>query len=144
MCNASWLHNYTVITPHPVVLGNNCVVYAVGRGIIQASVPVQGRVNYIELKDMYYVPDFGKNLISVQCAITSSCKGILKGGGCTIIDVATHDVILEATQTSNGLMAVPFQILAPVSPEFINTTREPAADLNILHCRFGHVGEEKL
>lgn len=141
-CHQDWLHNYAMIPPHPVVLGNNRVKHAVGRGWIRAQTIIQGGVNIIELENVLYVPTFGKNLISAHRVLGSGHQGTLNQDHCTIIHWWTGKVILVAAPAPNGLLSVTLTINFPANHAY--STHKMSPTLNNLHQHFTHMGERKV
>ncbi len=141
-CRRDWLHDYATIPPHPVVLGNNRVEHAVGRGRIRARTIVQGGANIIELEDVLYVPTFGKNLVSARRVLAAGHQATLDRDRCTVVHRPTGKVVLVATPAPNGLLSVALAVNFPADHAY--STREMSPTLDDLHRRFAHVGEKKV
>lgn len=62
-----WIQNYKSIIPQDVYAANNQVMKAVGTGTIRLQATT-GRRHVLELKDVLYVPELNRNLISSSLA----------------------------------------------------------------------------
>lgn len=81
--NLVWLKNYQELQSKiPIRVGNNEVIFAVGKGTVEVIANVDGTSKKVSIRDVMYVPDISDNLFSTGVA---DARGI-------------------RTQTANGLM----------------------------------------
>jgi hypothetical protein len=85
-CNQSWLHHFTPIPPHPVVLGNNHIEHAVGHGTIVTNTSANNLTRRVVLERVLYVPSFGKNLILVHGMLQDRQHAVLEKNWCLILN----------------------------------------------------------
>ena len=58
--------SYNLISPKNVILGDDTVLQAIGRGTVVVDTEVKGRVKTITIKDVLHVPKLNGNLLSVR------------------------------------------------------------------------------
>jgi len=88
-----------------------------------------------------YVPSLKRNLISSSTILSKSFNAIINHHGAVIKHKETDTVVLEAK--SNGKMLEVQLNVEPVE-EQVNYVKVDADQLQLLHCRLGHIGEARL
>jgi hypothetical protein len=61
-------------TATPIELGNNAIINAEGKGVIEMDLMVNDNAEKGLLTDVLYVPEIGKNLFSIGKAITQDLE----------------------------------------------------------------------
>lgn len=147
--------------PVEIIVGNKQTIPAYGCGTIAMRARVGTIAKSIELSNVLYAPDVGKNLLSASQAMK---RGISNLGDaddmvCRFFRKETPDnILLEAHCSSNGLFVLRANPLKPqggsaASAYFVNkekTTSCPEAaltmttklPLSLWHRRLGHQGVE--
>ena len=122
--------------PCKVNLGDNRTILAYGKGNYNLVADLDGYTQNISLKEVLYLPDLGKNLLSVRAMVKLGALVTFEGDVCKV----TRNSKLLAI----GEMCGKLYILKVVqSDEEINVAKEDP-NLHLWHCRFGHLGMENV
>ena len=154
--------------PVNVTLGDGSQVKADRIGKVPLRhVLKNGKEVNIMMEDVLYVPDLSLNLFSVPAAMKKGCKVTFEGGGFRIFDksgdltmegkVVEDQCIMdceliahEFQECENGYPCTSQNAQDPATatdekePSALLSTIKDQKNVNVLHWRFGHIGEEKL
>jgi len=129
-----WMYGFEPIEKgqFEVTVGNEQVIYALGRGNIDVIATIDGQKVRHKLCNILFVPDMGKNLLSIGAAANNGVEAHLTK---TDIKLMSKDkVIACGTRTSNGLYHMHFETVANASANVASA----AATEQVWHERFGH------
>jgi hypothetical protein len=127
--------NYSELSsPFPIYLGDNSVIYAVGRGDYLLQLPNN---RSLLLKDAFYVPELAKGLVSVAQLMHDNMALLFYQGKCQIIDLHDHKIVAVIAEDC-GM----FPVIA--SPMTRNMHANAAISLRRLHDRLGHPNNQAL
>ncbi|KAM7477355.1 hypothetical protein LguiA_025568 [Lonicera macranthoides] len=135
MCpNRELFHTFTEVDGSKVLMGNDHACKTMGIGTIRLKMH-DGVVR--TLRDVQYVPDLKKNLISLGVLHSNGYRVILEGGNLKVLSEAM--VVMRGNNEGNlyflqGSTVIGF---ASVTTEEIDTTR-------LWHMRLGHDGEKAM
>ena len=82
--NKALFVNYKVIDPVPVRIGDNTVIYAVGKGDVSITLAVDHYIVDATLHNIYHVPGLCTNLFSTSSAMEQGFAIIFKDDKCVI------------------------------------------------------------
>ena len=117
--------------PCIVNLGDNGAIFAYGKGTYHIVADLKNSIRPIALQDVLYLPDIGKNLLSVQAMTKLGATVDFVGNQCKI----TRNSKLLAI----GEMQQKLYVLKCCQDINVNIARENS-DMQLWHCRFGHLG----
>ena len=67
-------HSYKLTSPKNVILGDDTVLEAMGKGATLVDTKVKGRVRTITIKDVLHVPKLKANLLSVSHLVSKHSR----------------------------------------------------------------------
>lgn len=126
--------NFTEINDNSVAItvGNQEVVYARGRGMVDADFFLEGYTKRQTLADVLYVPEIGRNLFGIG---SSTDRGAIATFGKYEMRLKKNgNVIVKGHRPGSGLYRI--KMKAIVCPEAY--VASSAASVNVWHERFGH------
>lgn len=125
-------HMTKLDVPKKVLFGNDGHGYGVGLGDIQVTSTVNGVKHSLVLRDVLYVPEVRRKLLSLSAATSKGCRGTIEHDKATISN-SKNEVILVAQREGN---------LYKVRLEVTQSEASLAQDeLTLWHERFGHIGK---
>ena len=121
--------------PCIVNLGDNGKIFACGKGTYRLVADLEDGTQHIALHDVLYLPDLDKNLLSVRAMTKLGASVDFEGNMCRI---SRNSKLLAV-----GEMQGKLYILKVIPDEHINIARDNN-DLQLWHCRFGHLGMDNV
>ena len=118
--------------PCTVNLGDNRTILAYGKGTYRILADLDGNVQHIALRDVLYLPDLEKNLLSVRAMAKLGASVQFESDRCKIVRNSKLLAIGEMQGKLYILKIIP-------SEENVNIARENSG-MQLWHCRFGHLG----
>ncbi|ELR22062.1 uncharacterized protein ACA1_158160 [Acanthamoeba castellanii str. Neff] len=142
----SVLHNYIPLPGDEYVyLGDNTRCRIRGRGLLHASTVVNSELIFLTIHNMFYVPNLAKNLLSIPTLVSEDREAIIDSSSCLLHNQQTSQPIFQATPHNRLLfMELDIKHIPTEVPQHVFTISAPAPTLQLLHCRFGHVGQKRL
>lgn len=122
--------------PCSVNLGDNRVIFAYGRGTYRVTSDVHGSTECIALKDVLYLPELEKNLLSVRAMTKLGAAVEFAGDECRISR--------NGKELAVGELHGKLYVLKLVQEEHAKVAREGSGDKQLWHCRLGHLGMSNL
>ena len=122
--------------PCEVNLGDNRTILAYGKGNYDVIADLDGCIQNISLKEVLYLPDLGKNLLSVRAMVKLGALVTFEGDMCKVTRNSKLLAIGEMCGKLYMLKVIP-------SNEEVNVAKEDP-NLHLWHCRFGHLGVDNL
>jgi hypothetical protein len=145
--NRNWFIQYTRIEePERVYLGNNTYCDVIGKGSITVQLP-NGQIRSIN--EVLHVPDLRTNLISVGKVTDSGYDIAFNSNECVIRDLS-REVICTGQRQKNlyklDIVSKSYgnAMTVKTRSEIIKSPNQAKSDINIWHCRMGHIGEQHL
>ena len=134
----SWLVNYVEFKrPCKVNLGDDRTILAFGKGTYNLVADLgNGSTQNIALKEVLYLPDLKKNLLSVQAMTKLNASIQFDGTECKIMRNSKLLATGKIHEKLYMLMIIP-------DVEYINVAKEKP-NKNLWHCRFGHLGIDSI
>ena len=124
-------------TPSKVNLGDDRTILALGKGTYNLVADLgNGSTQNIALKEVLYLPDLKKNLLSVQAMAKLDASIQFDGTECKIM---RNSKLLATGKIHEKL----YMLTIIPDVEYINVAKE-IPDKNLWHCRFGHVGMDSI
>lgn len=129
-----WLYNFESIKKGQfgITVGNNHVIDALGRVNIDVIATIDNRKIQHKLCNVLFVPDIGKNLLSVGAAADNGVEARLSKAGIKLM--SNNNVIACGTRISDGLYTINFKTIINASANVSSAS----ADEQVWHERFGH------
>jgi hypothetical protein len=122
--------------PCKVNLGDNRTILAYGKGNYNLVADLDGCTQNISLKEVLYLPDLGKNLLSV--------RAMVKLGALVTFESDVCKVTRNSKLLALGEMCGKLYMLKVIrGNEEINVAKEDP-DLHLWHCRYGHLGMDHI
>ena len=118
--------------PCKVNLGDNSTILAYGKGTFSLVADLNGRSQNIGLREVLFLPELEKNLLSVGAMVRLGASVTFEGDECKI----TRNSKLLAVGETRGKLYV---LKVIHEKEDVNIAKEES-NLNLWHCRFGHLG----
>ena len=122
--------------PSIVDLWNKRSILANGKGTYHVVADLGDWVQNISFRDVLYLPDFERNLLSIRAMVKLGAKVEFVNDECKI----TRNVKLPAVGR-HVVSCTCWRLF--IKDEHVNVAREES-DLNLWHCRLGHLGMEKI
>ncbi len=122
--------------PCKVNLGDDRVVLAYGKGTYRLSTDLNGSGQKIALKNVLYLPELKRNLLSVQTMSKLGATVVFKEDECRI----SKDSKLIGIGTMYGKL----YMLKVISEEYVNVMKKNNPNKELWHCRFGHLGMDNI
>ncbi len=117
--------------PCIVNLGDNRSILAYGKGTYCIVADLGDRVQNISLRDVFYLPDLEKNLLSVRAMVKLGATVQFVGEKC---EITWNSKVLAV-----GKMQEKLHVLKIVADEHVHIAKEDS-NLELWHYRFGHLG----
>lgn len=135
-CEKDQLSNYVEFKqPCTVNLGDNRSILAYGKGTYRIVADLGDRVQNISLRDVLYLPDLEKNLLSVRAMVKLGANVEFVNVECKI----TRNGKLLAVGEMHGKL----YMLKIVMSEQVNVAKKDS-DLRLWHYRYGHLGMDSV
>ena len=123
--------------PRKVNLGDDRTIHALGKGTYNLVADLgNGSTQNIALKEVLYLPDLKKNLLSGQAMAKLDASIQFDGTECKIM---RNSKLLTTAKIHEKL----YMLTIIPDVEYINVAKE-IPDKNLWHCRFGHVGMDSI
>ena len=122
-------------TPCKVNLGDNRVILAYGKGTYRLSTELNGSSQKIALKNVLYLPELKRNLLSVQAMTKLGATVVFEGNECRISK--------DSRLVGIGIMQGKLYMLKVVPEEYVNVAKNNP-NMELWHCRFGHLGMDNI
>ncbi len=117
--------------PITFCLGDYRIIFAYGKGNYQLKTDIKGLFQGINRHNVLYLPDFEKNLLSVR-AMTHL-------GALVRLESEKFKIIRKSKVLEIGEIKGKFYIFKTSSVQ-ANNTESNNSDLELWHCRLGHLG----
>ena len=117
--------------PCKVNLGDDRVILAYGKGTYRLTTDLNRSSQKIALKNVLYLPELKRNLLSVQAMSKLGATVVFKEDECRI----SKDSRLIGIGTMHGKL----YMLKVISEEYVNVMKNNP-NMELWHCRFGHLG----
>ena len=141
-----WLINYVLFErdTFSVRLGDGYILHARGRGDVEVKVLTPGvsDPNFI-IKDVLYIPNLDKNLLSTTKTAQKGCSVTIQEGGNRIIFVKNNKIILDGSRT-NDLLKLNLNPIFTKQCKQAQLNAVCNATLTIWHERMGHLNFKSL
>jgi hypothetical protein len=137
-CQREWLHNFEPIPPRQVILGDDHILEATGKGQVKLLLETEGGTSEGGLTEVLYVPDLAVNLLSVRRLVEKEAKVEFDAGACVIKN--RSGAVIGQTVMDNNL----YRLKAKTLPVAEVAAAVSTVDAKTLHERFGHLGEQNL
>ena len=121
--------------PSKVILGDNRTILAFGKGTYRLTTDIGGQPQKIALNDVLYLPDLGRNLLSVRALTNREATVEFEADKCKI---SRNSKVLGIGELRGKLY-----FLKQFSSEQANSA-ENISNLDLWHCRYGHLGVDNL
>ena len=121
--------------PCVVNLGDSRTILAYGKGIYHITADVDGHAQPISLREVLYLPDLDKNLLSVRAMVKLGATIMFEDGVCK--------VSRNAKLLAIGIMVGKLYVLKVIPEEHVNIAMDESS-LKLWHYRFGHLGMENI
>ena len=122
--------------PTVVNLGDNRSILAHGKGTYRVTAVVDDKLQKIALRDVLYLPELDKNLLSVHAMIKLGAVVSFENDVCKI----TRNSKLLAVGVIRGKLYV----LKILEDQVNIASEELESDLFLWHCRLGHLGMDNV
>ena len=122
--------------PTVVNLGDNRSILAYGKGTYRITAVVDDKLQKIALRDVLYLPELDKNLLSVHAMIKLGAVVSFENDVCKI----TRNSKLLAVGVIRGKLYV----LKILEDQVNIASEELESDLFLWHCRLGHLGMDNV
>ena len=122
--------------PSVVNLGDNRSIFAYGKGTYHIKAVVNGKLQKIALRDVLYLPELDKNLLSVRAMVKLGAVVSFENDLCKI----TRNSKLLAVGVIRGKLYV----LKIMEDQVNIASEELESDLFLWHCRLGHLGMDNV
>eukprot|EP00795_Rhopilema_esculentum_P011835 gene11835-2369_t len=118
--------------PSKVILGDN---QTIGKGTYRLTTDIGGQPQKIALNEVLYLPDLGRNLLSVRALTNREATVEFESDKCKI----SHNSKVLGIGELRGKL----YFLKQFSSEQANSA-ENFSNLDVWHCRYGHLGVDNL
>ena len=120
--------------PATVSMGDDHVILAHGKGVYRLKAYIDGCEQSIALQNVWYLPELGKNLLSVKAMIDLGALIQFEGQQCKIL---RNSKVLGIGEVQGKLY------ILKTTSEQANTV-EDSSNPELWHYRFGHLGMENM
>ena len=118
--------------PSVVNLGDNRSILAYGKGTYHLKAILDDHVQNISLRNVLYLPELDKNLLSVYAMIKLGATVMFEGNKCKI---SRNSKLLAVGDIQGKLYKL------RIGHEHVNIAKDASnSSLHLWHCRFGHLG----
>lgn len=159
------LHDYRPLSPPvKIVVANKESVLALGAGTLRAASRVNNSDIFIELRDVYWVPDLGTRLLSIgkladagyETTFTRAGCRVAESGGRLVGEVTAQGRIyplrLRAIRSESAMLAAEPELVDASDRDLAGRLADGLMALaakagitkEVLHKRMGHAGESEL
>ena len=126
-------------TLQTVKVGSNERLTAYGKGTIEVNTCVNGKWQKHSLIDVWYVPDFNRNVMSLQCTLDKGFEMKMSSKICKLYKKTSGEVIVEGIRLPGGLYGMRMKSIKPEEAAEVNIAKTENVDvLQLWHERFGH------
>ena len=122
--------------PSVVNLGDNRSILAYGKGTYRVTAVVDGKLQKIALRDVLYLPELDKNLLSV-CAM-------VKLGAVVSFENDLCKITRNSKLLAVGVIRGKLYVLKIMEDQVNIANEELESDLFLWHCRLGHLGMDNV
>ncbi|UYV63705.1 hypothetical protein LAZ67_2005372 [Cordylochernes scorpioides] len=138
--NASFYTSYKDFpTQQTVKVGSNEKLIAYGSGTITIETCVKGKWQTHYLTDVWYVPNFSRNVMSLQSTLDKGFEMKMDKKGCKLFKTTTGEVIVEGKRLPGGLYGMLITSIKPENAAKVNLAKTQNVNmLQLWHERFGH------
>jgi len=156
--NHDWFTSYSLLNPpHPILLGDKCVLHTIGQGQIEIVIHNDPDDHHAIIKDVLHCSQIGTNLLSVPHLTKLSAKVQFIDNECQILN--SDDDLIGIAKLSNGLYKLPCTIMGTEKAyitkyigdnegnvEAVNITQmtTASASVNIWHAHLGHISIDSI
>lgn len=123
------------VTPKTVQVGNKEVILTYGKDTINVEMNVKGKWYRNHLLDVWYIPEIGQNLFSINQNIDSGFNFKADRRGC--IFMKNGQIRLVGKRISNRLYALQIRVLVPQEAAEVHLATIETT-LQLWHERLGH------
>lgn len=135
--NRTCFQSYHVISPKNVILGDDTVLQAVGKGSIVVDTEVKGRVKTITIHDVLHVPKLKANLLSVRHLVMKHLRVEFSDQGCFVLSPSHEEVAI--IHEVNGLYQIKFSKMHAAECATLVQSSSNEDKLALWHRRLGHL-----
>ena len=121
--------------PCVVNLGDSRTILAYGKGTYRITADVDGHTQPISLREVLYLPDLDRNLLSVRAMVKLGATVMFEDGVCK---VSRNSKLLAI-----GIMVGKLYVLKVVPDEHVNVAMDESS-LKLWHYRFCHLGMDNI
>ncbi|UYV80580.1 hypothetical protein LAZ67_19000797 [Cordylochernes scorpioides] len=138
--NASFYTSYKDFpTQQTIKVGSNEKLIAYGSGTITIETCVKGKWQTHYLTDVWYVPNFSRNVMSLQSTLDKGFEMKMDKKGCKLFKTTTGEVIVEGKRLPGGLYGMLITSIKPENAAEVNLAKTQNVNmLQLWHERFGH------
>ncbi|UYV70787.1 hypothetical protein LAZ67_8000616 [Cordylochernes scorpioides] len=138
--NASFYTSYKDFpTQQTVKVGSHEKLIAYGSGTITIETCVKGKWQTHYLTDVWYVPNFSRNVMSLQSTLDKGFEMKMDKKGCKLFKTTTGEVIVEGKRLPGGLYGMLITSIKPENAAEVNLAKTQNVNmLQLWHERFGH------
>ncbi|UYV74792.1 hypothetical protein LAZ67_12001004 [Cordylochernes scorpioides] len=138
--NASFYTSYKDFpTQQTVKVGSNEKLIAYGSGTITIETCVKGKWQTHYLTDVWYVPNFSRNVMSLQSTLDKGFEMKMDKKCCKLFKTTTGEVIVEGKRLPGGLYGMLITSIKPENAAEVNLAKTQNVNmLQLWHERFGH------
>ncbi|UYV78997.1 hypothetical protein LAZ67_17000580, partial [Cordylochernes scorpioides] len=132
--NASFYTSYKDFpTQQTVKVGSNLYI------CITIETCVKGKWQTHYLTDVWYVPNFSRNVMSLQSTLDKGFEMKMDKKGCKLFKTTTGEVIVEGKRLPGGLYGMLITSIKPENAAEVNLAKTQNVNmLQLWHERFGH------
>jgi transposase InsO family protein len=130
-------HSYALINPRRVILGDDTVLEAVGKGQIVVDTEVRGRVKTITIQDVLHVPKLTANLLSVRQLVAKHLRVEFSDKGCYVLSPSRDEVAI--IEEHEGLYHIKFSKVHSKESAALAHSNLKDDKLALWHRRLGHL-----
>lgn len=138
-----WFETFKAINDRtvPITVGNKNIVYARGKGNIKVISTVNGKEREGTLYDVLWIPDLGRNLLSIGASTKHENRTIIEENQIKIINKKNQTTMIGYSHERNLYTMDTQVVLAEREAHYAEKEAQP---MSVWHERFGHVSYKKL
>ncbi|UYV60463.1 hypothetical protein LAZ67_1001224, partial [Cordylochernes scorpioides] len=122
-----------------VKVGSNEKLIAYGSGTITIETCVKGKWQTHYLTDVWYVPNFSRNVMSLQSTLDKGFEMKMDKKNCKLFKTTPGEVIVEGKRLPGGLYGMLITSIKPENAAEVNLAKTQNVNmLQLWHERFGH------
>ena len=130
-------HSYALINPRRVILGDDTVLEAIGKGQLVVDTEVRGRVKTITIQDVLHVPKLTANLLSVRQLVAKHLRVEFSDKGCYVLSPSRDEVAI--IEEHEGLYHIKFSKVHSKESAALAHSNLKDDKLALWHRRLGHL-----